>query len=68
MTIVRHLSSGATDRDIAERLGLSPRTISNTLSKLYDRLGVSSRAYVASLYLKGKIAGSRTRRSRRLSR
>ena len=53
--IVRQLATGATDRDIGEALGLSPRTVSNTLSKLYDRLGVSSRAYLAGLYVKGQV-------------
>jgi len=34
LAIVRQLSTGATDRDIAVALGLSPRTVSNTLSTI----------------------------------
>jgi DNA-binding CsgD family transcriptional regulator len=53
MEIVEQLLSGATDRKIAEALGLSPRTISNTLHRLYDRTGVSSRAHLAALCVQG---------------
>ncbi len=36
-----------TNRQIAVALGCSPRTVGNTLSMLYARLGISTRAELA---------------------
>jgi two-component system, NarL family, nitrate/nitrite response regulator NarL len=41
--IVRILVSGATNREIANRLGLREQTIKNQLSTIYDKLGVRNR-------------------------
>ena len=48
--VVQQLASGATDKQIAEWLGLSPRTVSNTLSYVYNKTGVSSRAHLVGLH------------------
>jgi DNA-binding CsgD family transcriptional regulator len=56
LEIVRFVADGATDRQIAMALSLSPRTVSNTLHRVYDRIGVSSRARLAALYVKGVFA------------
>src|SRR4029077_8583094 len=41
--IVRLASDGLTDREIADRLYLSPRTVSSHLYRSYPKLGVASR-------------------------
>jgi DNA-binding CsgD family transcriptional regulator/tetratricopeptide (TPR) repeat protein len=41
--IVRLASAGLTDREIADRLFLSPRTVSSHLYRSYPKLGVASR-------------------------
>jgi len=47
--IAELVALGMTNRQIAERLGCSPRTVGNTLSMLYARLGISTRAELAVL-------------------
>jgi DNA-binding NarL/FixJ family response regulator len=41
--IIRALAAGATNREIAARLGLKEQTVKNRLSVLYWRLGVRNR-------------------------
>ena len=41
--IVRILASGATNREIAGRLGLREQTIKNQLSTIYRKLGLRNR-------------------------
>jgi DNA-binding CsgD family transcriptional regulator len=51
LQVVRLAATGATNRDIAARLFLSPRTVGYHLYKAYPKLGVSSRRDLAGLDL-----------------
>jgi DNA-binding CsgD family transcriptional regulator len=54
--IVTRVARGCTDQQIADELGISPRTVSNSLARIYDRVGVSGRVHLAVLHATGKIA------------
>ena len=47
--IVRLASDGLTDREIGDRLFLSPRTVSSHLYRSYPKLGVASRHQLRDL-------------------
>jgi DNA-binding CsgD family transcriptional regulator len=47
--VLRHLALGETDREIAELLSISPRTVNVHVANLRGKLGVSSRAAVVAL-------------------
>ena len=42
------VASGASDRQVAAELFLSPRTVAYHLSSVYRKLGISSRAALAA--------------------
>ena len=54
--MVRILASGATNLEIAARLGLREQTVKNRLSAIYGKLGLRNRLELA-VYL-GRIAAS----------
>lgn len=43
LSIMRLLAEGLDNREIGDALALSPKTIKNNLSRIYEKLGVSSR-------------------------
>jgi DNA-binding NarL/FixJ family response regulator len=50
--IVELIADGLQDRDIAERLGVSPRTVDSHLQRLYLRYDIHSRAAVVAKWLR----------------
>jgi len=49
LSIVRCLSKGLSDKEIASELGISPRTVSNTLSRIYKKTGTAHRSDILRL-------------------
>jgi DNA-binding NarL/FixJ family response regulator len=52
--VLRHLAEGLTDREIAERLGISPRTVETHVGSILHKLGVRNRAQAAAHYREGR--------------
>jgi DNA-binding NarL/FixJ family response regulator len=48
-------ASGLTNRQVADALFLSPKTVEVTLSRAYQKLGVRSRAELGALMARGKL-------------
>lgn len=53
--IARLVAQGLSNRDIAERLTLSPRTVSSHLYRIYPKVGVGSR-HLLSEWLRGPVS------------
>jgi DNA-binding NarL/FixJ family response regulator len=49
--VLRHLADGLTDREIATRLGISPRTVETHVGSILHKLGVRNRAQASRHYL-----------------
>jgi FixJ family two-component response regulator len=47
--VLQWLSKGKTNRDIAQILGLSPRTVDKHLEQIYSKLGVENRTAAAAI-------------------
>ena len=52
--VLSWLSKGKTNRDIAQILGLSPRTVDKHLEQIYAKLGVENRTAAAAIAVKTK--------------
>jgi two-component system, NarL family, response regulator DevR len=48
--VLRHLASGQTDREIGDKLGISPRTVETHVGAILHKLGVRNRAEAARRY------------------
>jgi DNA-binding CsgD family transcriptional regulator len=55
LEVLRLIAEGLTDPQVAERLYLSPRTVSQHLRSVYRKLGVPSRAAVGKANETGLI-------------
>ncbi|MFZ3117913.1 MAG: helix-turn-helix transcriptional regulator, partial [Variovorax sp.] len=47
--VLSWLAKGKTNRDIAEILGMSPRTVNKHLEHIFEKLGVETRSAAAAL-------------------
>lgn len=55
--VVVALRSGSTNREVAEQLFVSVKTIETHLTRIYRKLGLRSRAQVVAAYHTGVIPG-----------
>jgi DNA-binding NarL/FixJ family response regulator len=53
--LVRALSEGLSNREIAARLGVKPQTVRNSLNTVYEKLQVRSRLQLAVKAIREKI-------------
>lgn len=53
--VARQVASGLTSAEIAEKLGISTRTVTSHLDHIYDRLGISSRAALTRLIVEAGL-------------
>lgn len=56
--VLRLVSLGKTNKEIASELGLSDKTVKNYLANVYDKLQVSRRSQATAVFLRGEEAGS----------
>jgi DNA-binding CsgD family transcriptional regulator len=54
--VLSWVAKGKTNRDVAEILGMSPRTVNKHLEHVFEKLGVETRAAAAALASRG-LAG-----------
>ena len=52
--VLQWLSKGKTNRDIAQILGLSPRTVDKHLEQIYSKLGVENLTAAAAIAVNAK--------------
>lgn len=52
--ILEYVIRGFSNREIAQQLGISWRTVDTHLRNIYRKMGVKSRAQAAALYVQGK--------------
>ncbi|WP_370618159.1 HD domain-containing phosphohydrolase [Mumia qirimensis] len=60
LEVLRLVAHGMSNREIARRLGVSPRTVDRHVSDVYERIGVRSRAAAAMFTIEHGLAGPGT--------
>jgi DNA-binding CsgD family transcriptional regulator len=55
--VLRLIADGLTTRDVAARLGISPRTVENYKQHMFAKLGVQSRAHAVAVASRGGLLG-----------
>lgn len=55
--VARYVAQGLTNAEIAELLGVAKRTVATHLERIYERLGIHSRAALAHLVARGGELG-----------
>jgi DNA-binding CsgD family transcriptional regulator len=53
-TVAEHVGRGLSNREVATELGITPKTVEHHLSRVYAKLGVTSRAQLAGRALDGE--------------
>jgi DNA-binding CsgD family transcriptional regulator len=56
-------ATGLTSREIAERAFLAPKTVGNVLGRVYEKLGIHSRAELGALIASGALIAEEAARS-----
>jgi DNA-binding NarL/FixJ family response regulator len=55
--VLHQLADGLTDREIATRLGISPRTVETHVGSILHKLGVKNRAQATRRFLESNGSG-----------
>lgn len=53
--VMLHISRGLSNKEIAGRLNISGKTVSTFLSRIYEKLGIFSRAELTKYVIKNKL-------------
>ncbi len=56
--VVRFVAEGLSNKEIAERLDLSPLTIKSHLGRIARKLGVGDRAHIVAMACRGQVIGA----------